>query len=69
MEAIKERKKCTKCDKGELDTRIPRSFTVKFFLFWLPIKKYRCSLCWHTSYVYGSVWRKKGKTDLSEQLV
>lgn len=69
MDATKERKRCTKCSKGELDTRVPRGFIVKTFLFWLPIKRYRCSLCWHTTYIYGSVWQKKSKIGLSEQLV
>jgi len=68
MHTIKERKKCTKCERGELDTRVHRSFFVKSLLFWLPIKRYRCSLCWSKSYVYGSVWQETN-VELSEQLV
>ncbi len=67
MEPIKERKKCTKCGKGELDTRIPRSFFVKTFLFWLPLKRYRCNICWAKTYVYGSVWHDTG-AELSEMV-
>jgi hypothetical protein len=68
MNTIKERKKCPKCERGELDTRIHRGFLVKSFLFWLPLKRYRCNECWGKTYIYGSVWEVH-KDDLSEQLV
>ncbi|MDB4926003.1 MAG: hypothetical protein JWR23_2059 [Mucilaginibacter sp.] len=57
IEIIKERRKCHKCGKGELDTRIRRGILVKQFLFWLPIKHYRCNTCWGKTYILGSVWR------------
>lgn len=68
MNTIKERKKCPKCERGELDTRTSRGFIVKTFLFWLPIKRYRCNECWRKSYIYGSVWLDD-KEELSKQLV
>lgn len=68
MNTIKERKKCPKCERGELDTRVHRSWFVKRVLFWLPIKRYRCSLCWNKSYIYGSTGQET-KAELSKQLV
>jgi len=51
---IMERKKCRKCKRGKLDTRAKRGVFVKTFLFWLPIKRYRCDTCYKKSYVFGS---------------
>lgn len=51
---IMEKKKCRKCGKGRLDTRAKRGVLVKTFLFWLPIKRYRCDSCYKKSYVIGS---------------
>ncbi len=59
MEIIKERRKCTKCDVGVLDTRVPRSLFIKLFFFWLPLKRYRCSSCWKKTYIWGSAWIEK----------
>jgi len=47
-------KKCPKCKKGELDTRVKRSFLVKTFLFWKAVKRYKCNYCGKSSYVYYS---------------
>jgi CRP-like cAMP-binding protein len=38
-------KKCPHCKDGELDIRVKRSKLVKFFLFFLPLKRYACSSC------------------------
>jgi hypothetical protein len=51
---IMEKKKCRKCGVGRLDTRAKRGILVKIFLFWLPIKRYRCGICFKKSYVLGS---------------
>jgi hypothetical protein len=59
MEIIKERKKCTKCANGVLDTRVPRGLFVKVLLFWLPLKRYRCNGCWKKTYFMGNPWVEK----------
>jgi len=51
---IMEKKKCRRCGVGKLDTRAKRGILVKTFLFWLPIKRYRCDNCYKKSYVLGS---------------
>jgi len=51
---IMDRKKCRKCHIGKLDTRAKRGPFVRTFLFWLPIKRYRCDCCYKKSYVLGS---------------
>lgn len=51
---IMEKKKCRRCGVGRLDTRAKRGVLVKTFLFWLPIKRYRCDSCYKKSYVFGS---------------
>jgi hypothetical protein len=60
MESIittaRNRKKCKKCFHGVLDTRSKRPILVKMILFWLPIKRYRCSHCDKKTYVLGSAW-------------
>lgn len=48
------RKKCNKCNKGDLDTRAKRGVFVKMFLFWLPIKRYKCNYCNKKTYLLGS---------------
>lgn len=53
VEVIRERRKCSKCGKGELDTRVKRGFLVKLLLFWLPFKRYRCNVCWKSTYILG----------------
>lgn len=53
MEAKTDKRKCPRCGKGLLDTRVPRAFWVKLFLFWLPIKRYRCDNCNKKIHVYG----------------
>jgi hypothetical protein len=54
MNAASIVRKCPKCKKGTLDYRTPRGFFVKAFLFWLPIRRYRCSKCTKRSYIIGS---------------
>lgn len=44
-------KQCPKCQKFELDTRLPRGFWVKHFLFWKAMKKYRCGSCGAEVYI------------------
>jgi hypothetical protein len=43
---------CPKC-KSVLDYRIHRSFFVKTFLFFLPIKRYNCYHCKRKPHVWG----------------
>jgi hypothetical protein len=43
---------CTKCKKP-LYERVSRGNFVKTFLFWLPIKRYRCFICNRKRYVLG----------------
>ena len=38
-------KQCPKCQRNDLDTRIPRGLFVKHLLFWKPYKRYRCGNC------------------------
>lgn len=55
MEQASAKRTCPKCKKGYLDYRTPRAFWVKMFLFWLPIRRYKCSYCDKKTYVYGNV--------------
>lgn len=41
---------CSKCKNG-LDERMHRGFFVKKFLFWLPIRRYKCYRCKRGQYV------------------
>jgi len=50
--------KCPKCSIGVLKIRAKRPFLVKYALFFLPIKRYRCSSCYKKSYVFGTYARK-----------
>ncbi len=59
MAICKERKKCKKCETGVLDTRVHRGVLAKLFLFWIPLKRYRCNECWKKTYIIGSVWIQK----------
>ncbi len=44
---------CPKCESEFYPRdRIHRSFFVKTFLFWLPLKRYRCRNCKHKFYVW-----------------
>lgn len=45
-------KTCPKCKKGVLDSRTSRGILVKAFLFWLPIKRYKCHNCFGKTYVW-----------------
>lgn len=40
---------CSKC-KSVLESRAHRSWFVKTFLFWLPIRNFRCYKCKRTQY-------------------
>jgi hypothetical protein len=42
---------CPKCNHGVLEDRLPRGFFVKYFLGFLPFRKYICYSCLKTSYV------------------
>lgn len=44
-------KQCPKCKIGRLDARVKRSFFIKYVLFWLPYKRYRCDYCNRKSYI------------------
>lgn len=37
--------KCPSCKTGYLDTRIRRAFVYKYILFFLKVKRYKCSAC------------------------
>jgi len=41
---------CRKCSKP-LDYRIPRQRLVKTVLFWVPLKRYKCTTCDKKQYV------------------
>lgn len=43
---------CSKCKK-RLDGRVPRGRLVKMFLFWLPLKRYKCIACNRKLYILG----------------
>ena len=49
-------KKCPKCSKGELDIRVKRGRFVKTFLFFLDLKRYKCSTCGFTMYLNGPIY-------------
>jgi len=42
---------CGKADRAELE-RVHRGFFVKTFLFWLPLKKYKCYKCMRSMYSF-----------------
>jgi transposase-like protein len=48
--AVKSYPVCPKC-KRKMDIRITRSIFVKIFLFWLPIRRYKCSNCGNKRHV------------------
>jgi len=53
---IKNRNKkiyaCPKC-KAERNFRVRRSYFVRTFLFWLPLKRYTCYNCKNKYYVFN----------------
>lgn len=57
MEILTRRKKCPKCGEGSLHTRVRRHHLVKMFLFWLPLKRYKCDMCYEKTYIMGDVWQ------------
>lgn len=42
---------CPKCKDGKLQERVPRSKFVKTFLFFIPLKRYKCYKCYKKPYV------------------
>jgi len=44
---------CGKTSRAEVE-RIPRSFLIKTFLFWLPLRRYKCHKCRRKRLVIGS---------------
>ncbi len=44
-------RKCPHCQKGQLDTRVKRSFLVKYVFFWMDVKRYECNTCGKKSYI------------------
>jgi hypothetical protein len=45
LEATRSYTKCPKCEKGLLDTRIPRSFLYKYVFVWADVKRFKCNNC------------------------
>jgi hypothetical protein len=45
-----EKYQCRRCAKP-LDYRIPRQQIVKTILFWVPLKRYKCTSCEKKQYV------------------
>jgi hypothetical protein len=43
---------CGRGDMSDLE-RIPRGSLIKTFLFWLPIKRYRCYKCMNNRWLLG----------------
>ncbi len=41
---------CTKCKK-KMDIRVTRGIIIKTLLFWLPIRRYKCSNCRSKRYI------------------
>lgn len=52
VEQYKKMPACPRC-KSQLDSRVPRSFFVKKFLFFLPLKRYVCYQCQRKHYLLG----------------
>lgn len=44
---------CSKCNR-RYSAWIERSLLVKMFLFWLPLKRYRCITCGHARHLIRS---------------
>jgi transposase-like protein len=42
---------CPKCKKGQLTERVKRNTLIRVFLFWLPIKRYKCWACNRKSHI------------------
>jgi len=54
LNLMETKRKCPKCKTGYLEYRTKRGFFIKLLLFWLPIKRYRCNICWKKSHVFES---------------
>jgi len=50
-EVVIPKMKCRKCKDGYLDERVKRDAIVKYVLFWLPLKRFRCFNCSQKSYL------------------
>jgi hypothetical protein len=46
-------RECSKCKKGRLE-RTKRARFVKIFLFWLPIRRYKCDMCGRKVYLFNT---------------
>jgi DNA-directed RNA polymerase subunit RPC12/RpoP len=47
--------KCPYCNSGILDTRVHRSFSYKYLVFWGKFKRYQCNNCEKTLHIRDSV--------------
>lgn len=43
---------CPRCKTGVLYERVPRPWWVKTFLFFLPLKRFKCYRCNRKSYIW-----------------
>lgn len=44
-------RRCPRCKKGRLYDRVPRAYFVKIFLFFLPLRRYKCYYCGKRPYI------------------
>lgn len=51
QDILKKYPVCPKCKK-RMEDRVPRGSIVKTFLFWLPLKRYRCYNCGRKNYIF-----------------
>lgn len=42
---------CPRCKNGKLDTRVKRSFIVKYIFIWMNVKRYQCNTCERKFYI------------------
>ena len=43
--------KCPCCEKGQLETRVKRSFIVRNLFVWMDVKRYQCNSCGRKVYI------------------
>jgi hypothetical protein len=46
--------RCLECRNGTSMHRTKRALAVKILLFWLPIKRYKCTKCSKKTYILGT---------------
>jgi len=51
VKTTRKKPRCPRC-QSELDARVHRSFFVKHFLFWLPLRRYACYKCNRKVYIW-----------------